>query len=96
MMPKSKTLPQPLMKRVIYPFFLGALVYLISSTLFFVLAFLFFARWTRGFVPFFFFFGYPISFLVLGPLLTLGFAYQRTRSVAKGKRKIAEQKYLRG
>ena len=88
-MEKSKTPPQPLMKRVVYPFVLGGFVYLISSSIFFVLVFLFMTKWTRGLAPFFFFFGYPISFLVLGPLLTLAFAFQRSSLWRRDKRKIA-------
>ena len=90
-MEKLKTPPQPLMKKVVYPFALGIVVYLISSSLFFVGGGFLAMRLKSSFILYaFFFFGYPLSFFVLGPLLTLAFAYQRSWIWTRNKRKIAQ------
>lgn len=93
-MQKSKTPPQSLMKRVIYPFFLGMIVYIISSSLFFMGGFLLVFKHkdtlssglalSIGVMILI----YLASFFLFGPLLTLAFAYQRS-SIArqKGKQK---------
>ena len=90
---KSKTPPQPLMKRVVYPFALGIVVYLLSGSLLFVAGVLFAIKQSTPLSVGFTFLGgvaiYFMSFFVLGPLLTLVFAYQRSSLWRKDKRKIA-------